>query len=263
MRKIIYTTQINKKEYSLYLSDEEDFLRTCLKKRIPAAALIPDPGNITDSGKSSNAHLGFFPWAAEDEASLSEDFSYMNNIIYRTCGIPKTICFTPRLLIRELCESDAEDISSLFEEGAESGFVSPWRASPDETAVELREYNRYYYDMYEYGYFGLESRENPESEGHLIGIAGFSGISDLSLSSKKKDRNTNFRIIRKSTPGPDPSPLEAGYLISTPYRRQGYAFEAMSALLNCSFSRCHDIYIFTDKKNAAGNSLAARLTDNH
>ena len=46
MRKIIYTTQINKKEYSLYLSDEEGFLRTCLEKRIPAAALIPDPGNL-------------------------------------------------------------------------------------------------------------------------------------------------------------------------------------------------------------------------
>ena len=142
MRKIIYTTQINKKEYSLYLSDEEDFLRTCLEKRIPAVALIPAPENTVASSKTSNADLGFFPWAAEDEASLAEDITYMNNIIYRTCGIPKTICITQRLLVRELCENDAEEISTLFEEGAESGFVSPWRTSPDETAIELREYNR-------------------------------------------------------------------------------------------------------------------------
>ncbi|MCR5389999.1 MAG: GNAT family N-acetyltransferase [Lachnospiraceae bacterium] len=263
MRKIIYTTYVNSKEYSLYLSDEADFLKSCLKKRIPAIALIRNASSLPEFDIETSPDLGFFPWAAEDEASLLDDEVYMKDVIYRTCGIPKTVCFTQRLIIRELCENDAADVSALFEEGAKSGFVSPWRATPDETAVELREYNRYYYDMYEYGYLGIESKENPESEGHLIGIAGFSGISDLSLSSKKKDRNTNCRIIRKSTPGPDPSPLEAGYLISTSYRRQGYAFEAMSALLNCSFSRCHDIYIFTDKKNVAGNALAAKLTDNH
>ena len=61
MRKIIYTTQINNKEYSLYLSDEEGFLRTCLEKRIPAAALIPNTKYIENSLKTSNADLGFFP----------------------------------------------------------------------------------------------------------------------------------------------------------------------------------------------------------
>ena len=173
MRKIIYSTKINNNDYSLYLSDEEEFLRTCLKKRIPAVALIPGSEDLTNTDTKPSSDLGFFPWAAEDESSLSEDKIYMDNIIFRTCGIPKTVCITQRLLIRELCENDAHSVLSLFEEGAESGFVSPWKSSPEETAIELRDYNRYYYDMYEYGYFGIELRDefrdDPSLAGMLIG----------------------------------------------------------------------------------------------
>lgn len=241
MKKLIHSLEYDGKKFDLLLSDEPDLIRDCLKKNIPVIAL-------TENGRKD---LGFAPWAAESEESLLSDVPYMENVIKRMAGIPETVCMTERLEIRELCAKDALNVRRLFEDASDGGFISPWKGSAEETAVLLKEYHRYYYDMYGYGYYGIELKGKKE----LIGIAGFRGLSEEEFEQKKQDKALVFKEIKNGTADRSDNMLEMGYIIAAPFRRKGYAAEAVGALLAMGSVSGYRVYAFSDAKNPEGKGF--------
>lgn len=241
MKKLIHSLEYDGKKYDLMLSNEPDHIRDCLKKNIPVIAL-------TVNGRED---LGFAPWAAESEESLLSDVPYMENVIMKSVGIPETVCMTERLQIRELCAEDALNVRRLFEDASDGGFISPWKGSADETAALLKEYHRYYYDMYGYGYYGIELKGKKE----LIGIAGFKGLSEEEFEQKKKDKALVFKEIKTGTADRSDNMLEMGYIIAAPFRRKGYAAEAVGALLAMENVSGYSVYAFSDAKNPEGKGF--------
>lgn len=134
-------------------------------------------------------------------------------VLRRHLGFPWMIGETRRLLIRELEKKDATVIPE--EEYGESEMV--FRS---ETLLE--HYIRHQYRFYEYGTWGLMHKKT----GTLLGIAG---VSNPNLPEQME------ALLRDWCRGTEERPwLELGYHIFRPFRNQGYAGEAVTAVADYS-----------------------------
>lgn len=114
---------------------------------------------------------------------------------------------TERLLLRRISVGDADDMYEYSRREDVTRFLL-WEAHPDPLYTE--KYVRYLQERYAVGDFydfALELRET----GKMIGTAGF----------------TTFDLPNRSA--------EIGYVVSPDYRGQGYAPEAVEALLSLGF----------------------------
>ncbi len=176
-------------------------------------------------GEDTEYKLSFVPYAVEDEGAIDED--YLRFVYCRTNGIPLEIARTERLLIRELCADDREKTRKVFLDNGEDAFSI--------SGEELQSYSTRVYDLYRYGYYAVCLLENPDI---MIGIAGFNRQKGC---------------------------IELGYIIRKEYRRQGYAFEACTELLNLYEKDPtvgeETVTIIISKDNFASLSLAKKLKD--
>lgn len=185
-------------------------------------------------GKNSGQSLSPASYAVETAEDADDEF--LERVVRRKEGLPWQIAETERLIIRELVPGDFHFLQEEDGEGATG------RLFPDEEA--LKAYIRSQYGFYEYGIWALAEKYT----GVLIGKAGIcnlelSGQGDFSGAVKNND-----------------TPVELGYHIFSPYRRQGYGKEACRAILNYGASRVADrIYGRIDEKNIPSISLAESL----
>lgn len=122
---------------------------------------------------------------------------YLERVVRRHWGLPWEICSTRRLEIREFTLSDVSRIPKEPEDTpGDAVFYTP---------DLLKSYIRNQYHFYEYGIWAVVRK----ADGVIVGTAGVTSA----------EENPAF-------------PLELGYHIFTPYRRQGYAREACQGILS-------------------------------
>ena len=123
------------------------------------------------------------------------DRGFLEQVHTRALGLPVRIAETRRLILREMTLSDLPELNRICRENG----------LPETGEEEAKAYIRYMYGLYQCGMWVVLEKES----GRLIGRAGF-GIADYLPEAE----------------------LDLGYLIDTPYRRQGYGEEACRAVLD-------------------------------
>ena len=111
---------------------------------------------------------------------------------------------TPRLILREFVPEDLAGLYRLYEE-SDTRYIDPLSEDPDEELVILKNYIHYIYGFYGFGLWAVCLKET----GELIGRCGL-----------------HVMFIA------DEGEYELGYMISRPYEGQGYAAEAVRAIIN-------------------------------
>ena len=229
---IEYSIVLDGRSHPVVISDEPEAL---LAAKAAGRAIIGVEGN----GNKWNITCAHY--IIPDFMSASRELAEL--VLRRHLGLPWTIGTTGRLLIREFVKEDAGRIPEEEYGVEEKVFRSP---------ELLAHYIEKQYGFYEYGTWALEEKES----GALVGMAG---VSNPRL---PKDLEEMLRRFETGLPGAglpgtglpgaglpgtafsgseDPGPdragqkqclpwLELGYHIFRPFRRMGYAGEAVAAI---------------------------------
>lgn len=110
---------------------------------------------------------------------------------------------TPRLILREFVPEDLVGLYRLYEE-SDTRYIEPLSKDRDEELEKLKSYIHYIYGFYGFGLWAVCLKET----GELIGRCGL-----------------HVMFIA------DEGEYELGYMISKRYEGQGYAAEAVEAIL--------------------------------
>lgn len=173
-------------------------------------------------------------YVAESLEDIDDEF--LERVVRRKEGLPWQIAKTQRLTIREFTPGDCSFIPDE-PGGGEAGRIFLEEGS-------LKDYIRCQYGFYEYGIWAVVDNNT----GRLVGTAG---ICNLELSMQQE--------LLKAIKNND-TPLELGYHIFSPYRRQGYGKEACHAILRYAASAVSErIYARIDQRNRSSVKLAESL----
>ena len=160
-----------------------------------------------------------------------EDFE---NIYRREAGIPWTIAYTNRCMIREFAMEDLDDLFNLYSKPHMTDYMEPLFEYEEEKAYQ-QNYINYIYKLYGFGMWLIY--QNPT--GKLIGRAGIE--------------------VRETCNKPNQA--ELGFAIDSDYWRQGYAYEVCSKIIDLA----RDDYSLTsliarcDKANVSSRKLLEKL----
>lgn len=207
---------------TLYLALDDKTYEDLHMAGIPCACVVPESGD-----KPSFSGAAFLLSRPDDiEASSFE------KIYRRLYHIPWVIAQTDRLLLREMTESDLDALYALYD-GEALRFLPPLDADRGREKQILRAYIEKVYGLAGYGYWAVIER----SGGELVGRAGF-GI-----------------------PEREDAPAELGYLIRKDKRGQGYAKEAVRAVLSYERENLHfpGILARTHRENIPSRALLSSL----
>lgn len=217
---------IEGKNFRITISDEYEALRSALAEGRAVIGLWDR--ERTDQCLSPAAYL------VESLTDLTPEF--LERVVRRKEGLPWNIASTRRLLIREFVTSDADEIPKEPDGGRTFELFY--------NRESLESYARKQYSFYEYGIWALCDRDKKV-------IVGKAGLFNLDSG---EDEELNSFIKKNDTP------LELGYHIFTPYRRQGYAREACQAILTyAASSLTESIYARVLEENRASVSLLKSL----
>lgn len=217
---------IEGKNFRVTISDEYEALRSALAEGRAVIGLWDR--ERTDQCLSPAAYL------VESLSDLTLEF--LERVVRRKEGLPWNITSTRRLLIREFAAPDADEIPEEPDGGRDGGLFC--------SRETLEIYVRQQYGFYEYGIWALYDKDKKI-------IVGKAGIFNLDTA----DNEELSSFIKKND-----TPLELGYHIFTPYRRQGYAREACQAILTYAAASLTDtIYARVLEENRASVSLLKSL----
>ena len=152
------------------------------------------------------------------------DRGFLEQVHTRALGLPVRIAATRRLILREMTLSDLPELNRICRE---NGLLETGEE-------EAGAYIRYMYGLYQCGMWVVLEKES----GRIIGRAGF-GIADYLPEAE----------------------LDLGYLIDTPYRRQGYGEEACRAVLDYGrdWLELQRISAYVEEENQASVHLLEKL----
>lgn len=217
---------IEGKNFRVTISDEYEALRSALAEGRAVIGLWDR--ERTDQCLSPAAYL------VESLSDLTPEF--LERVVRRKEGLPWNITSTRRLLIREFAAPDADEIPEEPDGGRDGELFC--------SRETLEIYVRQQYGFYEYGIWALYDKDKKI-------IVGKAGIFNLDTA----DNEELSSFIKKND-----TPLELGYHIFTPYRRQGYAREACQAILTYAAASLTDtIYARVLEENRASVSLLKSL----
>lgn len=217
---------IEGKNFRVTISDEYEALRSALAEGRAVIGLWDR--ERTDQCLSPAAYL------VESLSDLTPEF--LERVVRRKEGLPWNITSTRRLLIREFASPDADEIPEEPDGGRDGELFC--------SRETLEIYVRQQYGFYEYGIWALYDKDKKI-------IVGKAGIFNLDTA----DNEELSSFIKKND-----TPLELGYHIFTPYRRQGYAREACQAILTYAAASLTDrIYARVLEENRASVSLLKSL----
>ena len=176
---------------ALYVCDSEQVASTLLTLGFPVCALL-HPGN-------DGLRFDGVGYVIENPSMISVD-DY-ERIYRRLAGIPWDILETDRLLLRETTINDLDRLHELYDDPEIRNFIEPLF-----DRISEKDYQQNYIDKI-YGFFniGIWSMIR-KSDNLMIGRAGI--------------EYTDMAGV-----------AELGFLVGDGYRRQGYAYEATSAII--------------------------------
>ena len=179
-------------EETFMLSDDEEAIRAAGTYKIGAAAIL--------SEYAADSDFTGVLYCIEDIAAM--DYGMIERMYRRYKHIPWTIAVTDRLVVREQTLDDIDDLYEIYSDPSTYKYTDNLYEDRDKEAAFMRDYIENQYNLYEYGIWAVERR----SDGKLIGRAGISDREGVS----------------------EP---EIGYVIAAGCRRQGYAREALEAII--------------------------------
>lgn len=173
-------------------------------------------------------------YLVETPEDINDEF--LERVVRRHLGLPWKIATTSRLDIREFIPMDCRNIPNE-PDGGRDGAVFLGEES-------LKDYIKCQYGFYEYGIWAIVNSRT----GRLVGKAG---ISNIEVSGQPE-----FSEAIKN----NDTPVELGYHIFSPYRRQGYGKEACQAILQyAAFNVSERIYARIREENRSSIKLAEEL----
>lgn len=161
------------------------------------------------------------------------DSAFLIGIYNRHYKIPSVIAGTSRLLIRETVPDDTDALYEIYKDQEIVRFLTPLAEDVNEQREILDTYFTYMYGLYGYGIWTVVEK----SSGQMIGRVGF-----------ENGELEGAGIV------------ELGYLIGTAWRKQGYAYEAVSAVLEYGKNVLGfgEVYIRTKSENLVSCALAGK-----
>ena len=161
-----------------------------------------------------------------DEADLDDE--YMEHVYKRHYKMLCDVLETERTFVREIGESDYEELKELYSHPEVTRFLEPLFEEEKE-----KQYQRDYYDniyaFYDFGMWGVFDKKS----GRMIGRCGI-----------------------------DPHEMgnELGYIIHPDFQRKGLAFEVCTAIIDyASEIGLDELWCKIDKENVASVGLAKKL----
>ena len=210
---------------TLVLTDSQAVIDECNKRTIPVVGLEDEQGIALKCDQ--------IIWDIDqvDPEDLER--------IYRRCkGIPWTIAYTNRCLIREFSMDDLDDLFALYKMPHMTDFMEPLFEYDREREYQ-ENYINYIYKLYGFGMWLIYER----SEGKLMGRAGIE--------------------IRESCDRDNQA--ELGFAIASDRWRQGYAFEVCSKIIDLAHSsfQLTSLIARCDPGNLASRNLLGKLGFEH
>ena len=175
----------------LYVTDAEEVYRALLAR---GAYVLPcrHAGNRT-------ADFAGAPYVIEQIEEIG--YEAVDMAYRRLAGLPWQILTTKRCIVRETTEEDIDSFYRIYAEPEITAYMEDLYADREAELAYIREYREKVYGFYGYGMWTLLLRD-----GTVIGRAGISWREGFDLP-------------------------ELGFVVGVPWQRQGYAYEACSAIL--------------------------------
>ena len=233
---------IDKLKYTVVLSDNTDSLQAAYQA---GKAVV----GIWDSSRLEHS---LFPAQYVVESLDDADDAFLEKVIRRRFHLPLIIASTERLVIREFTLEDLPVIP-LEEEAGEDDKIF-------QSQETLYAYIQNQYCFYEYGIWAVVRKE----DGALIGKAG---VTPAEPADWKSDGQTVYHLSETAcsvSESPienfsDLPPVELGYHIFRPFRRQGYALEACKAVIGyCREEISPNLFLRINKKNLPSQKTAEK-----
>lgn len=170
------------------------------------------------------------------------DAKFMEKVYCHNHHLPAVVCETKRLLVREMSEKDLPEMLALNEQNSTENSVEGNEKTLEEELENFPNYRRYMYELCDMGYWAVVEKQS----GKIIGRAGI----------EPKVWNQGRSVV------------ELGYLIDGAYQRQGYGYEACSAIISEAEERgAKYLYCRIHSENKPSIGLAKKLgfskTDYH
>lgn len=163
------------------------------------------------------------------ESPAEVSVNYLNQVYCHWNKIPATIAETERCFIREMTGEDMDALYEILTDKETAKYLTAKAGSKEEELEKLVSYAACVYSFFEYGYWGVFSKET----GELIGRAGFKEGS---------------------------YPLEAGYVIKRSHWGRGLATEVLTELVHYAEEElgCREIYANIHEDNVASLRVAKK-----
>ncbi len=177
--------------------------------------VIEDSRNGVKAAKAAGmACIGFLnPNSGEQDLSdadyLFESFEniddgFLEMVYSHHFGEPWRVFETERLVIREMCPDDVDDIFAIYE-GNDLKYIEGLYDDKDKELEYIKDYQKYIYNFYDFGIWLFEEKLT----GEIIGRGG-----------------VELKMNEDGTQG-----LELGYIVKKDRQRKGFAYEALSGIL--------------------------------
>lgn len=176
----------------LILTDDENVCEQLVLDQVPVIGFL-HPGS---RGKDFQG----VPYILKDPEQA--EACYFERVYRRYTGEPWEILRTPRCIVRETVEEDADIFQKIYSDPEMTRYTPDAYLELEEERRTISDYRKYIYAFYEFGIWTVLSRDT----GEVIGRAGI----------YLRERN---RIP------------ELGYMIARPWQNRGIAYEVCSAIL--------------------------------
>ncbi|MCR4678754.1 MAG: GNAT family N-acetyltransferase [Lachnospiraceae bacterium] len=130
------------------------------------------------------------------------EYKYFDEVWHRFNDLPMEILRTKRLILRETTEADVDYFYEMYKDPKLTEFTEDLYDDPEEEKEYVRQYREKVYKVSIYGIYTVI---------------------------RKKDKRVIGRVGTTVRQGFDE--IEVGFVIGTDYQQQGYAYEAMKAVL--------------------------------
>ena len=155
------------------------------------------------------------------------EFEYFDRVYKRIVGEPWMMAETERLILRETVESDIDAFYEMYQDPRMTLYTEGLYTDKEEEKRYLKEYREKVYETQGFGVWTILRK----SDGRVIGRAGLSA----------REGFDNYEI---------------GFAVGCDYQRQGYAKEAVRAILDFADSqKLGPINALVMKENAASKGL--------
>jgi HAD superfamily hydrolase (TIGR01509 family) len=205
---------------------EDSFNGVCASNAagIPVIGFVNEHSGKQDLSKACIQIEGF------DEIN----YRFIQDTYLRANDLPITIATTERLIIKELSLEDIPFLYQIYQNPNITKFIDHVDSNIDIEIEKHKAYIENVYHFYGYGLWGVYLKQN----GRLIGRCG---IQNSTINNKEE--------------------IELGYLIDANYQGNGYAYEAIKAILSYAFTELSikRITAIIDPDNTKSLQLAERV----